>query len=154
MLTRVRSLFSRVFSIDRSTSQIYLDEPFDNIDDNLSDNDDSFSEDEEKYAKKINKYSNRLITAMQIALSRCNISSIKTLLNNSDIDINHRDQYGMSYLEHAILIGNFDIVNLLIKYGCNLNQGNIYMMISIEIFIFVIYKIILMVIHIYILQLK
>jgi len=121
MLTRVRSLFSRVFSIDRSTSQIRLDEHFDNIDDSLSD-EDSFNEDEEK----INEYSNRLITSMQIALLRCNISSIKHLLNNSDIDINHRDQYGMSYLEHAILIGNFDMINLLIKYGCDLNQGNIF----------------------------
>jgi ankyrin repeat protein len=122
MLTRVRSLFSRVFSIDRSTSQIRLDEHFDNIDDSLSD-DDSFSEDEEK----INEYSNRLITSMQIALLRRNISSLKHLLNNSDIDINHRDQYGMSYLEHAILIGNFDMVNLLIKYGCDLNQGNTFL---------------------------
>jgi len=121
MLTRVRSLFSRVFSIDRSTSQIRLDEHFDNIDDSLSD-EDSFNEDEEK----INEYSNRLITSMQIALLRCNISSIKHLLNNSDIDINHRDQYGMSYLEHAILIGNFDMINLLIKYGCDLNQGNTF----------------------------
>ena len=42
---------------------------------------------------------------------------------NFDIDINHRDQYGMSYLEHAILMGSFDMVDLLIRYGCDLYQG-------------------------------
>ncbi|CAF0726998.1 unnamed protein product [Rotaria sp. Silwood1] len=67
---------------------------------------------------------NRLISAMQIATSRCNVESMKRLLNNFEIDINHRDQYGMSYLEHAILMGSFDMVNLLIRYGCDLYQGD------------------------------
>ena len=65
----------------------------------------------------------RLISAMQIATSRCNVESMKRLLTNFDIDINHRDQYGMSYLEHAILMGSFDMVDLLIRYGCDLYQG-------------------------------
>ncbi len=66
---------------------------------------------------------NRSISAMQIATSRCNVESMKRLLNNFDIDINHRDQYGMSYLEHAILMGSFDMVDLLVRYGCDLYQG-------------------------------
>jgi ankyrin repeat protein len=65
----------------------------------------------------------RLISAMQIATSRCNVESMKRLLTNFDIDINHRDQYGMSYLEHAILMGSFDMVDLLVRYGCDLYQG-------------------------------
>ncbi|CAF2746223.1 unnamed protein product [Rotaria sp. Silwood2] len=67
---------------------------------------------------------NRLISAMQVATSRCNVESMKRLLNNFEIDINHRDQYGMSYLEHAILMGSFDMVNLLVRYGCDLYQGD------------------------------
>ncbi|CAF0905721.1 unnamed protein product [Rotaria sordida] len=67
---------------------------------------------------------NRLISAMQVATSRCNVESMKRILSNFEIDINHRDQYGMSYLEHAILMGSFDMVNLLIRYGCDLYQGD------------------------------
>jgi ankyrin repeat protein len=177
MLTRARSLFSRVFSLDTPSSQIRLDDVFDDINDETSDendidpivdddddiddstnggvdNDDdglSDSDDESpqtsstkgKYERQINENStnkngksnlnyirshekskqNRLLSAMQIATSRCNIESMKRLLTNFDININHRDQYGMSYLEHAILMGSFDMVDLLIRYGCDLYQG-------------------------------
>lgn len=180
MLTRARSLFSRVFSLDTPPSQTRLDDAFDDIDDDasddnenenvvddddienstndidnddgLSDTDDEWSNDSAtknkgKYERQINecptnststtktKSNNhytrshekpkqtRLINAMQIATSRCNVESMKRLLNNFEIDINHRDQYGMSYLEHAILIGSFDMVDLLVRYGCDLYQG-------------------------------
>jgi ankyrin repeat protein len=169
MLTRARSLFSRVFSFDTPTSQIRLDEALDDIDDDSSEDDDvdntiensancidnhdnvsSDSDDDTpqsptkaKYERQINEYNNnnstkpnlhytrshekskqnRLISAMQIATARCNIESMTRLLNNVDVDINHRDQYGMNYLEHAILIGSFDMVDLLIRYGCDLYQG-------------------------------
>ncbi|CAF1025069.1 unnamed protein product [Adineta steineri] len=194
MLTRARSLFSRVFSLDASSSQTRRDDVFDDIDDDTSDdndidnivaddddidnstndidNDDDGSsntddddDDDEwsnespktstksaktkgKYEKQINECptnsisnnksksnsnyvrshekskQNRLISAMQIATSRCNVESMKRLLNNFEIDINHRDQYGMSYLEHAILVGSFDMVDLLVRYGCDLYQGD------------------------------
>ena len=67
---------------------------------------------------------NRLASAMQIAISRCNIDTIQRLSKNFQLNLNYRDQYGMTYLEHAILIGNVDIVDLLIRYGCDLSQGN------------------------------
>jgi ankyrin repeat protein len=122
----------------------------DNDDDGLSDSDDELHQISStttaakgKYERQINDYptnngtksnlnytrshekskQNRLISAMQIATSRCNVESMKRLLTNFDIDINHRDQYGMSYLEHAILMGSLDMVNLLIRYGCDLYQG-------------------------------
>jgi len=127
--------------IDNSTNGV------DNDDDGLSDSDDespkTSATTKGKYERQINEYStnnkiksnlnytrshekskqSRLISAMQIATSRCNVESMKRLLTNSDIDINHRDQYGMSYLEHAILMGSFDMVDLLIRYGCDLYQG-------------------------------
>ncbi|UJR25629.1 hypothetical protein I4U23_006981 [Adineta vaga] len=179
MLTRARSLFSRVFSLDTPSSQTRLDDVFDDInddtsddndidnvvddddienstndvdnDDGLSDSDDEWSNDSSKtstknkgkYERQINECptnqiksntncirshekskQNRLINAMQIATSRCNVESMKRLLNNFEIDINHRDQYGMSYLEHAILMGSFDMVDLLVRYGCDLYQGD------------------------------
>ena len=65
----------------------------------------------------------RLVNAMQIATSRGNVEAMKRLLNNVDIDINHRDQNGMSYLEQAILMGSADMVDLLIRYGCDMSQG-------------------------------
>jgi ankyrin repeat protein len=162
MLTRARSLFSRVFSFDTPTSQIRLDEALDDIDDDSSEDDDvdntiensancidnhdnvsSDSDDDTPQSPTKAKYNNnnstkpnlhytrshekskqnRLISAMQIATARCNIESMTRLLNNVDVDINHRDQYGMNYLEHAILIGSFDMVDLLIRYGCDLYQG-------------------------------
>ncbi len=176
MLTRARSLFSRVFSLDTPSSQIRLDDVFDDIneetsdendgdnladdeidnstngvdnddDDGLSDSDDDLSRQTSstkgKYERQINDYpsnktvksnlnytrsheksrQDRLISAMQVATSRCNVESMKRLLTNFDMNINHRDQYGMSYLEHAILMGSFDMVDLLIRYGCDLYQG-------------------------------
>jgi ankyrin repeat protein len=179
MLTRARSLFSRVFSLDTPSSQIRLDDPFDDINDDTSDendtdnivydddidnstngidnDDDGLSDSDDecrqtsstkgKYERQINEYptnnkiksnvnytrshekskQNRLVNAMQIATSRCNVESMKRLLTNFDIDINHRDQYGMSYLEHAILMGSFDMIDLLIRYGCDLYQGLIFL---------------------------
>ncbi|CAF1138585.1 unnamed protein product [Adineta ricciae] len=181
MLTRARSLFSRVFSLDTPSSQTRLDDAFDDIDDDASDdndndnivddddiensandidNDDGLSDTDDewsngsatknkgKYERQINESptnstmttktksnchytrshekpkQRRLINAMQIATSRCNVESMKRLLNNFEIDINHRDQYGMSYLEHAILMGSFDMVDLLVRYGCDLYQGD------------------------------
>lgn len=188
MLTRARSLLSRVFSLDTPSSQIRLDDigddiaddasddnnmdnvadddienstnGFDNDDDEdgLSDSDDDWSNESRqasttntkikgKYERQINEFptnsipnntakshlnysrshekskQNRLISAMQVATSRCNVESMRKLLNNFEIDINHRDQYGMSYLEHAILMGSFDMVDLLVRYGCDLYQG-------------------------------
>ena len=196
MLTRARSLFSRVFSFDSPSTQIRLDEMFDDINDDTSDDNDqdniaaddmgrvphgtldenddfSDSDDDgdddddddwsmecrqssnvtndktkDKYERQINEGATesvatgkakgnlhyarshektkqtRLVQAMQMATSRCNVESMKRLLNNFDININHRDQYGMSYLEHAILMGSFDMVNLLVSYGCDLYQGD------------------------------
>ncbi|CAF1465645.1 unnamed protein product [Rotaria magnacalcarata] len=193
MLTRARSLFSRVFSLDTPSSQIRLDDVVDDIgddtsddndidnvvdddidnstngvdnddddddeDDGLSDSDNDWSNESRqasttntkikgKYERQINEFpsnsaatsktksnmnyarshekskQNRLLSAMQVATSRCNVESMKKLLNNFEIDINHRDQYGMSYLEHAILMGSFDMVNLLVRYGCDLYQGD------------------------------
>ena len=196
MLTRARSLFSRVFSFDSPSKQIRLEEIFDDINDDTSDDndqdnmaaddmdrvphrtaddhddftdsddDDDEDEDDEwsmecrqspnvtndksngKYERQINEGATesvatgkakgnvnyarshektkqtRLVQAMQMATSRCNVESMKRLLNNVDININHRDQYGMSYLEHAILMGSFDMVNLLVSYGCDLYQGD------------------------------
>lgn len=175
MLTRARSLLSRVFSFDTPASQIRLDDVYDdnndetsdendtdnNVDDDIDhsttpvDNDDhddlTDSDDDDecptgssskgKYERQINDYpmknksnlnlprshekskQDRLISSMQVATSRCNVESMKRLLTNFDMDINHRDQYGMSYLEHAILMGSFDMVDLLIRYGCDLYQG-------------------------------
>ena len=189
MLTRARSLFSRVFSLDNPPAQTRLDDMFDDIDDESSDDneaenaaddeidnnvvhheengadDDRFSDSDDdwspdcrqapttnskvkgKYERQINECpagstsnpkskatlnyarshekskQTRLISAMQIATSRCNVESMKRLLTNFDIDINHRDQYGMSYLEHAILVGSIDMVHLLVSYGCDLHQG-------------------------------
>jgi ankyrin repeat protein len=173
MLTRARSLLSRVFSLDAPTSQVRLDNAFDDIqdetsdendtdnvvddeidnstngfdndgDDGLSDSDEESGQIKGKYERQVNDYpshmktktninlprshekskQNRLISAMQVATSRCNVESMKRLLTNFDMDINHRDQYGMSYLEHAILMGSFDMVDLLIRYGCDLYQGS------------------------------
>jgi ankyrin repeat protein len=181
MLTRARSLFTRLFSFDTPTSQIHLAKTSDNNDANSNDhnnldntidydisNSANNNDDDDKclqssstkgqYKRQISRYThshekskqNRLINAMQIATSRGNIESMKRLLNNMNMDINHRDQYGMSYLEHAILMGSFDMVDLLIRYGCDLHQGylktNFY--ININIF-FIIYQVIRLVIHIY-----
>ncbi|UJR23280.1 hypothetical protein I4U23_026297 [Adineta vaga] len=135
MLTRARSLFSRVFSSDTAASTIRLDEHFDsNVDSN---NNDSIKQQNNSIENFNCTRSNlhylhshekskqdRSIQSMQIAVSRGNIESMTRLLNTSDIDINHRDQYGMSYLEHAILMGRLDMVDLLIRYGCDLFQGN------------------------------
>ena len=174
MLTRARSLLSRVFSFDTPSTQIRLDDVYDdnndetsdendtdnNVDDDIDhsttpvdndDQDDLTDSDEDecptgssskgKYERQINDYptknksnmnlprshekskQDRLISAMQIATSRCNVESMKRLLTNFEMDINHRDQYGMSYLEHAILMGSFDMVDLLIRFGCDLYQG-------------------------------
>ncbi len=124
MLTRARSLFSRVFSFNKSAPQIRLDETFDNIDDSFTDDNDSFSESEnDESTCSHSSIKHDIHSAMQIAISRSDIESIKHLLNNSDVEINHRDQYGMSYIEHAILIGHFEMVDLLIRYGCDLYQG-------------------------------
>jgi ankyrin repeat protein len=186
MLTRARSLFSRVFSLDTPSTQTRLGDVFDDIDDDtsddndidntvdddienstngvdnddggLSDSDDEWSIDSRqssiintktkgKYERQINECpthstsnsktksnlnyarshekskQTRLLSAMQVATSRCNVESMKRLLNNFEMNINHRDQYGMSYLEHAILMGSFDMVDLLIRYGCDLYQG-------------------------------
>ncbi len=171
MLTRARSLFTRLFSFDTSTSQIHLAKTSDNNDANSNDHnnlDNTIDDDDDEclqssstkgqYKRQISRYThshekskqNRLINDMQIATSRCNIESMKRLLNNMNMDINHRDQYGMSYLEHAILMGSFDMVDLLVRYGCDLYQGylktNFY--ININIF-FIIYQVIPLVIHIY-----
>lgn len=129
--------------IDNSTSGV------DNDDDGLTDTDDESHQTaattKGKYKRQINENpatnpqlksnlnytrshekskQNRLINSMQIATSRCNVESMKRILTNFDIDINHRDQYGMSYLEHAILMGSFDMVDLLIRFGCDLYQGD------------------------------
>ncbi|CAF3608853.1 unnamed protein product [Adineta steineri] len=180
MLTRARSIFSRIFSSDPTpSSQIRFGETFDTINDSSSNdnnsddnninynlecsinnnNNDNESLTKENNKRQINEYvnnnsiqtksnvhyiqshekskQNRLINSMQIATSRCNIESMKRLLNNFDIDINHRDQYGMSYVEHAILMSNFDMIDLLVRYGCDLHQGNStghsYLYVAIEI---------------------
>lgn len=193
MLTRARSLLSRVFSFDNPPAQTRLDDMFDDIndessddneidtvaddeldnigssvvhheqndvdDDGFTDTDDEWSSDcrqastsnnkiKGKYERQINEClasskpnakskstlnyarphekskQTRLISAMQVATSRCNVESMRRILTNFDIDINHRDQYGMSYLEHAILVGSFDMVHLLVSYGCDLYQGD------------------------------
>ncbi|CAF0861327.1 unnamed protein product [Didymodactylos carnosus] len=67
---------------------------------------------------------NRLTSAMNIAFTRGNVESMKRLLSNFDIDINQQDSYGMSYLEHSILLGSYDMVDLLIRYGCDLYRGD------------------------------
>lgn len=201
MLTRARTLLSRVFSSENQSSQVRLDNVFDDLedetsdenehdqvsyseiestnsttnrrmsrenrDDDVGDDDDDDDDDESltdsedewseefrsstasannksktKYQRQINENPSttsssarnfnrsheksrqeKIINAMQIATSRCNVESMKRLLTNFDIDINHRDQYGMSYLEHAILMGSFDMVDLLIRFGCDLYQG-------------------------------
>lgn len=181
MLTRARTLLSRVFSLDAPPSQTRLEDVFDDDvndessddndtennaddddiensindaehDDGLSDSGDEWPNDaalktssrsKGKYQRQINECpvdslpkcsanfvrphekskQSRLISAMQIATSRCNVEAMKRMLTNFEIDINHRDQYGMSYLEHAILMGSFDMVDLLIRYGCDLYQG-------------------------------
>lgn len=126
--------------IDHSTTRVDNDDH-----DDLTDSDEEVcqtaSTSKGKYERQINDYpvktksslnfsrshekskQDRLISAMQIATSRCNVESMKRLLTNFDMDINHRDQYGMSYLEHAILMGSFDMVDLLIRFGCDLYQG-------------------------------
>lgn len=131
-----------------------IDDDIDNstagVDNDDEDDDDGFTDSDEnetqtatkgKYERQINDYptqtkskhfvrphekskQDRLINAMQIATSRCNVESMKRLLTNFDININQRDQYGMSYLEHAILIGSFDMVDLLVRFGCDLYQGD------------------------------
>lgn len=123
MLARARSLFSRVFSTEAATTGNGDDEwPADFC---LSTSAACGDQDRPRYRRssydKTREY--RLVNAMQIATSRGNVETMKRLLNNLDIDINHRDQYGMSYLEQAILMGNADMVDLLIRYGCDLSQG-------------------------------
>ena len=149
MLAGVRSLFSRVFPAHRS---LELDESMIRINGNFNDEHESdqpiystkrtngkvrrsVSEDgfgcstpaESRQQSSRTTETNectRLASAMQIAISRGNIETIQRLLNNFQLNLNYRDQYGMTYLEHAILIGNVDIVDLLIRYGCDLSQGN------------------------------
>ena len=129
MLTRARSLFSRVFSSDATTSTIHLDGSFDNnvghdTNDNMGHSNGTRSNLHYLHSHEKSKQ-DRSIHAMQVATSRGNIDSMKRLLNNADLDINHRDQYGMSYLEHAILMGRLDMIDLLIRYGCDLYQGSL-----------------------------
>mgnify|MGYP001110279805 CR=1 FL=1 len=143
--------------IDNSTTGAERDDD-DDDEDGLTDSDENESQStttttKGKYERQINDYptqaksknfirphekskQDRLINAMQIATSRCNVESMKRLLTNFDMNINHRDQYGMSYLEHAILMGSFDMVDLLIRFGCDLYQcdsnGHSYLYVAIE----------------------
>lgn len=122
MLTRARSLFSRVFSTESSTSSAHQDEPSKQENDELGNVNRTRANLRYLHPHEKSKQ-DRLIHSMQIAISRGNLDTIKRLLNSTDIDINHRDQYGMSYIEHAILMGRMDMVDLLIRYGCDLFQG-------------------------------
>ncbi|CAF1174689.1 unnamed protein product [Adineta ricciae] len=123
MLTRARSLFSRVFSSESSTSSARQDEPMKQVNDELENMNRTRANLRYLHPHEKSKQ-DRLIHSMQIAISRGNLDTIKRLLNSSDININHRDQYGMSYIEHAILMGRLDMVDLFIRYGCDLFQGN------------------------------
>ena len=122
MLTRARSLFSRVFSSERSASSVHQDEPAKQVNDELENMNRTRANLRYLYPHEKSKQ-DRLIHSMQVAVSRGNLDTIKRLLNSSDININHRDQYGMSYIEHAILMGRLDMVDLFIRYGCDLFQG-------------------------------
>ena len=158
MLAGVRSLFSRVFAAPRSTE---FDESLIRFNANFSDEQDldqitrsikgvdgksrrSLTEegcsspittvtDSHRYPPRTQEPNEctRLAGAMQIAISRCNIDTIRRLLDNFQLNLNYRDQYGMTYLEHAILIGHVEIVDLLIRHGCDLSQGKREVLISI-----------------------
>ena len=145
MLARARSLFSRVFSPDATLdvkSDMTTDPRLHKPSESMGNDDDDWpaefclspsaacgEQDRTKAPVRYRRSSYdktrqyRLVNAMQIATSRGNVEAMKRLLNNLDIDINHRDQYGMSYLEQAILMGSADMVDLLIRYGCDMSQG-------------------------------
>ena len=148
MLARARSLFSRVFSADATPttsgykSDTTMDPRLHKPSDTTGNSDDEWPTEfclsssaacgDQNRTKAPVRYRRssydktrqyRLVNAMQIATSRGNVEAMKRLLSNLDIDINHRDQYGMSYVEQAILMGSADMVDLLIRYGCDMSQG-------------------------------
>ncbi|MBL6784805.1 MAG: ankyrin repeat domain-containing protein [Rickettsiales bacterium] len=63
-------------------------------------------------------------TLLIIAVEQNLIEIINQLFSYSIIDVNLSDQFGNSPLFYAVQNGNFDIVELLIKKGANLDKKN------------------------------
>ncbi|CAF1028801.1 unnamed protein product [Rotaria sordida] len=118
MLIHNRSLCSRVFVFDISTSKIHFDKTFDNVDDDLNEDNDLSNIIDYCIGNSTNSINNA-----DDAKLLCNIESMNRLLSNFHVNLNHGDHYPMTYLGHDIIMDNYNMVDILVKYDCDLYES-------------------------------
>ncbi|CAF4289631.1 unnamed protein product [Rotaria sordida] len=114
MLIRNRSLCSRVFVFDISVSKIHFDKTFDNVDDDLNED---------------NDLSNIIDYCIGNSTNSINNADDSFNDNNDEfphnfhVNLNHGDHYPMTYLGHDIIMDNYNMVDILVKYDCDLYES-------------------------------
>lgn len=67
------------------------------------------------------KHKETIFSALRAAIAQGNVTIVKILLNNHEVDVNYRKTFNSTILRFAIKRGNPHIVKLLLDHGARVN---------------------------------